>query len=66
MVIRDDGLVELASKDDLEGMLKLDDCSYMEYVVQGESLVIRRSLSVQVIKRISSIQGVTLIIRYVV
>jgi hypothetical protein len=29
-------------------------------------LVIRRSLSVQVIKRISSIQGVTLIIRYVV
>ena len=66
MVIRDDGLVELASEDDLEGMLKLDDCSYMEYVVQGESLVIRRSLSVQVIKRISSIQGVTLIIRYVV
>jgi hypothetical protein len=60
--------VELASEDDLEveGMLKLDDCSYMEYVVQGESLVIRRSLSVQVIKRISSIQGVTLIIRYVV
>jgi len=58
--------VELASEDDLEGMLKLDDCSYMEYVMQGESLVIRRSLSVQVIKRISSIQGVTLIIRYVV
>ena len=58
--------MELASEDDLEGMLKLDDCSYMEYVVQGESLVIRRSLSVQVIKRISSIQGVTLIIRYVV
>jgi len=58
--------VELVSEDDLKGMLKLDDCSYMEYVVQGESLVIRRSLSVQVIKRISFIQGVPLIIRYVV
>jgi len=48
IVIKDDGEMESASKDDLKGMPKLDDCSDLEYVVQGKSLVIRRSLSVQV------------------
>ena len=46
MVIKDDGEVESASDDDLEGMSNLDDCSDVDDVVQGESLVIRRSLSV--------------------
>jgi len=32
----------------LKGIPKLDDCSDLEYVVQGKSLVIKRSLSVQV------------------
>jgi len=48
MVIRHDGEVKLASEDDLDGIPKLDDYSDVEYVVQGESLIIRRSLSVQV------------------
>lgn len=38
----------MASKDDLKGMSKLDDFSGMKYVVQGESLVIRSYLSIQV------------------
>jgi hypothetical protein len=48
MVIRHDGEVKLASEDDLDGIPKLDDYSDVEYVVQGESLIIRRSLSVHV------------------
>jgi hypothetical protein len=46
MIIRDDGEVELACKDDLEVMSKIDDCNDVEYDVQRESLVIRRYLSV--------------------
>jgi hypothetical protein len=51
MFIKDDGEVESTSEDDLEGMSKLDDCSDMEYVAQRESMIIRRSLSVQVYER---------------
>jgi hypothetical protein len=47
MVIWDDGELKSASEDHLKGMSKLDDCSDVESVVQGKSLVIR-SLSVQV------------------
>jgi hypothetical protein len=32
-VIKDDGEVESASDDDLEGMSNLDDCSDVDYVV---------------------------------
>jgi hypothetical protein len=48
MIIWDDGELKSASEDHLKGMSKLDDCSDVENAVQGESLVIRRSLSVQV------------------
>ena len=50
MIIRDDGEVELACKDDLEVMSKIDDCNDVEYDVQRESLVIRRYQSVQIYK----------------
>ena len=50
MIIRDDGEVESACKDDLEVMSKIDDCSDVEYDVQRESLIIRRYLSVQICK----------------
>jgi hypothetical protein len=46
MIIRDDGEVESACKDDLEVMSKIDDCSNVEYDVRRESLIIRRYLSV--------------------
>ena len=48
MIIRYNGQVESVSEDDWEGMPKLYDYSDVEYVVQGESLFSRRSLSFQV------------------
>jgi hypothetical protein len=64
--------VESTSEDDLKRMPKLDDCSDVEYDVLGKSLLIRKSLSVQVCEEdveqgsIFFILSLPLVIRYVV
>jgi hypothetical protein len=49
MILRDDGEVELATDEsEYKSMWALKNVSDVEYVVNNESLVIRRSLNVQV------------------
>jgi len=51
MILRDDGEVELANdKYECDSMSALEDVSDVEDIVNGESLVIRRSLNVQLSK----------------
>jgi len=49
MILRDDGVVESASDEsECESMSALEDASDIEYVVNDESLVIKRSLNIHV------------------
>ena len=48
MVLRDDGEIETNDKNDTNSMPPLEDVDDEEYAAQGDLLVARRALSVQV------------------
>ena len=48
MVMRENGKIETESEDDIESISPLEDADDEEYAAQGELLVARRALSVQV------------------
>ena len=50
MVLRDNGEIETEDQDDTDSMPSLEDINYEEYVVQGDLLVARRALNMQIKK----------------